>query len=135
MLYFRLGFFKMCQVKSFIQKFGVLINGKLCKRIERKLTLGDIITFPKEFNAKKRFLQVLRTQYPYTKKERGFRSLWNYAGIRFNFKLGFLKAGSFWIEPRNFIFMYGYDSQDGQEVFFPFDFDVSKFLKIYQSVK
>lgn len=47
----------------------------------------------------------------------------------------FFKAGNFLFEPRNFIFIYGADLEDGQGVFFPFEFDARKILKIYQPVK
>lgn len=132
---FRTGFFRMSEVKSFIQKYGVLINGKLCKNIARRLATGDLISFSEEFGVKKRFANLLKKQYPYTKEERAHRSVWNRRGCRFSFKLGVFKAGHFLIEPRTYIFMYGDDLDDGQATFFPFDFDALKILKIYQAVK
>lgn len=85
---FRTGFFKMSEVKQYIKRNGVFINGHLCKRLNRKLSVGDIITFHKNFKVKQRFALFLRRQYPYTKYERGDRSVWNKKGLRFNFKLG-----------------------------------------------
>lgn len=85
---FRTGFFKMSEVKQYIKRNGVFINGHLCKRLNRKLSVGDIITFHKNFKVKQRFALFLRKQYPYTKQERGERSVWNKKGLRFNFKLG-----------------------------------------------
>lgn len=131
----RLGIFKMTQLKYLIQRYGVFINGKLCKRMDRLLSVGDIITFPSQFAMRQRFFTNLRQQYPFTKKERNFRSLWNKSGLCFSFKLGTLKAGNFLLEPRTFSFLFVKDIFEGKEVFYPFDFDVNKILKVYQAVK
>lgn len=131
----RTGIFTPSQVKSVIQKYGVFINGKPCFDIARKLTTGDVVTFPEELQVKRHFFKMLKCQYPAVKKKRGYRSIWNVKKCKYSFTLGVFKAGHFLIEPRNFIFMYGDDFLEGQAAFFPFEFDALKILKIYQPVK